>query len=314
MVSKRYQAAPLTKTSGHGNPGTTVTVHETANTSKGANAAAHANMQSRGNVRNASWQWSVDDKEAVQSFYHNIKCWHAGTAAGNNTSIGVEICVNSDGDFTKAVSNAAELVADILREKGAGVESIRQHEDWSGKDCPNFLREGSKGPTWDGFIAQVASLLSGEPASGGGNPAPPSDGKPRNRDGSITIAQDGIRGPATISRWQEVMATPIDGKISKGKGGSTLIKADQQFLNSVVAAGHIRNLTGKDQLDVDGIEGANTVKVRQFWLANAMNVQHQINLIGHPLGIDGILGKDTNTVHQFALNNATTGTKSYGRI
>lgn len=313
MVAKRYQAAPLTKTSGHGNPGTTVTVHETANTSKGANAAMHANLQSRGNVRNASWQWSVDDKEAVQSFAHNIKCWHSGKTAGNNTSIAVEICVNSDGDFNKAVSNAAELVADILREKGAGVESIRQHEDWSGKDCPNFLREGSKGPTWDGFVAQVASLLSGEPASGGGSPtAPAGPGYPTNRDGSKTIAVDGERGPETISRWQEVMGTPIDGKIDKKD--SALIKADQKFLNSVVAPSHIRNLTGKDQLDVDGIEGEKTIIVRQFWLRNAMNPQHQINLTGDVLAVDGINGPKTNKVHQFALNNTTTGTKQYGRI
>lgn len=310
MVAKRFQAAPLTKTSGHGNPGTTVTVHETANTSKGAGAAAHANLQTRSNVRQASWHWSVDDKEAVQSFHHNIRCWHAGTTAGNNNSIAVEICVNSDGDFTKTVSNAAELVADILREKGAGVSALRQHEDWSGKDCPNFLRDGSKGPTWDSFVGQVRSLLSGEPASGGGKP---SSGLGRNRDGSLTIAQDGIRGAATISRWQEVMGTPIDGKINKKD--SALIKADQEFLNSVVAPGHQRNLNaGESQLDVDGVEGEKTIRTRQFWLRNAMNVQHQINLIGHPLDFDGINGRDTNKVLQFALNNATTGTKRYGQI
>ena len=47
--------------------GTSVTVHETANTNRGANAQARANLQSNGNVRQASWPIQVDDCEVIRS-------------------------------------------------------------------------------------------------------------------------------------------------------------------------------------------------------------------------------------------------------
>lgn len=141
--------------------------------------------------------------------------------------------------------------------------------------------------------------------------APEIDSRPKNADGSLTIAQDGEEGAQTISRWQEVMGTPIDGVIDDV---SSLIKADQEFLNSVVSNNDIRNLTGKIQLDVDGERGRKTDIVRQYWLRNAMNPQHQKNLIGHLLEFDGDWGRESTLVLQFALNNTTSGSKQYGRV
>jgi len=307
MVAKRQQLAPTTKTSGVGNTGQTVTIHETANKGQGANAAVHANLQSRGNVRDASWHWTVDDHEAVQSFPHTIKCWHAGKANGNNTSIAIEICVNKDGDFIKATDNAAELAADILREKGHGIGQLVQHNHWSGKNCPTQLRSGSEGVTWDQFVAKVKAHLEGAPVPPTIPPAPPVQ-HPTNADGSLTLVEDGIRGPATKGRWQEVMGTPVDFVISEPV--STLINADQGFLNSVVPAEHIRNLTGKDKLDVDGQEGKKTVKVRQFWLYN-IQAPAVLGRQAQASDFDGILGPETNKLHQHALNLATSGSGRY---
>lgn len=138
------------------------------------------------------------------------------------------------------------------------------------------------------------------------------DSRPRNADGSLQLVVDGIRGPATIGRWQEVMGSPIDFVISKPE--STLIKFDQGFLNRVVGPEHIQNLTGKPTLTVDGDEGKRTIITRQFWLRNAVATGHQINLIGHLLDFDGVLGRETNLVHQFALNNARAYSGEYGRV
>ena len=66
------------KTYGGKNGKKFITVHQTGNTSRGANAQAHANLQSRNNVRSASWHWQVDDEDAIQSFPHDAQCWHAG--------------------------------------------------------------------------------------------------------------------------------------------------------------------------------------------------------------------------------------------
>jgi N-acetylmuramoyl-L-alanine amidase len=40
-----------------------ITVHETANVSRGADAAAHASLLERGNSRTASWHFSIYDKQ-----------------------------------------------------------------------------------------------------------------------------------------------------------------------------------------------------------------------------------------------------------
>src|SRR5690606_40500574 len=60
---------------GYGNKKKFITIHETANTNKGANAQAHANLQSRKNPREASWHYQVDDKEIIQSFPDDVMCW-----------------------------------------------------------------------------------------------------------------------------------------------------------------------------------------------------------------------------------------------
>lgn len=145
----------------------TVTVHETGNTARGANAAAHANLQSRPNPRLASWHWQVDDKEAVQSFLHGVRTFHAGTALGNREGISVEICVNSDGNQMQAYRNAAELVASILVQENLPLTAVVQHNYYSGKNCPEKLRAGTP-LSWGSFLALVKSHL---PTAGiGGKP------------------------------------------------------------------------------------------------------------------------------------------------
>lgn len=145
---------------------THITVHETANTARGATAAAHAKLQSSGNARKASWHWQVDDHEAVQSFSDEVICWHAGTTVGNLASIGVEICVNDGGDYQQAVANAAELVRTLMTAHNIPVARVVQHHHWSGKNCPARLRAGTHGITWPGFVA----LLTPPPARGGATP------------------------------------------------------------------------------------------------------------------------------------------------
>lgn len=44
---------------GSGNRVLHIVIHETANTGRGANAQSHANLQSNGNARSASWHYTV---------------------------------------------------------------------------------------------------------------------------------------------------------------------------------------------------------------------------------------------------------------
>lgn len=140
-----------------------VTIHETANTSKGAEALNHAKyLQGSGASKAASWHYCVDDSLVTRSIPEREVAWHSGNSKGNYNTIAIEICVNADGDFKKAVNNAAELTADILKRhnitKTNYEEYIFQHNYWSGKDCPTLLRKG-KPLTWAYFVERVGEYL-----------------------------------------------------------------------------------------------------------------------------------------------------------
>ncbi|MGG5793686.1 S-layer homology domain-containing protein [Bacillus nitratireducens] len=130
-----------------------ITIHETANTSKGANALNHAkylDSQARGNTdRSASWHFTVDDKEIYQHLPLNEVGWHAGNKTGNYESIGIEIAVNSDGDYAKAVENARKLAAYLMNELNISLDHVQKHQFWSGKNCPAFMIQRGQ---WNAFL------------------------------------------------------------------------------------------------------------------------------------------------------------------
>lgn len=133
-----------------------ITIHTTGNLSETADAAAHAKYQyNGGGGRQASWHYTVDAKEIWQSFPERAVCWHTGTANGNNSSLGIEICVHSRIDFPKACDNAAWLTAKLLIAYDLFPENVYQHYHWSGKDCPHELRTAKWGPNWHQFLEQV---------------------------------------------------------------------------------------------------------------------------------------------------------------
>ena len=140
---------------------TSITVHETANPSVGADAQAHANLQSSGNVRQASWHIQVDDSEAVRSYPDTAQCWHSGPAATD--SIAVEICVNADGDYEAAFTRAAAVVAGLRAKHGIPRSKVYDHAHWTGKNCPSVMRATGR---WQEFLnltegaAPVSTMIS----------------------------------------------------------------------------------------------------------------------------------------------------------
>ncbi len=147
MVNKRFVQGRMDRTSGRGFTKRYITVHETDNTAPGATADAHARLQARGNPRKASWGWTVDEKEAVQSYTDDTGCWATGSK-NNLLSIDVEVCVN--GNRAKAWQNAAELVADLKREHPDA--RIVQHNFHSGKNCPREMRASGR---WESWLASI---------------------------------------------------------------------------------------------------------------------------------------------------------------
>lgn len=148
---------------------TSITVHETDNTSLGADAQAHANLQTSGNVRQASWHIQVDDVEAIRSYPDEAQCWHAGTREGCETSIAVEICVNADGDYDKAFTRAANTVAELRQKHDLPRSAVVQHSHWTGKNCPRQMRLAGR---WDEFTKLTDPQKEAAPMSTMINPVP----------------------------------------------------------------------------------------------------------------------------------------------
>ncbi|MBK5349951.1 S-layer homology domain-containing protein [Bacillus sp. TH22] len=133
-----------------------ITIHETDNYSVGANARNHAQYlysQATGTTdRSASWHFTVDDKEIYQHLPLNENAWHAGDGAegtGNRESIAIEIAVNQDGDYNKAVENARKLAAYLMGELNIPLENVKKHQFWSGKNCPAIMIRNN---AWEPFL------------------------------------------------------------------------------------------------------------------------------------------------------------------
>lgn len=152
------------------NPCKYITVHDTANKRKGANAIMHARYINNGSE--VTWHYTVDDAQVVQHYIDSRQCWHAGDGKGkgNTQSIGIEMCVNSDGNFKKTVDNTVELVIYLMKKHNIPLSNVVQHNHWSGKNCPTSLRQNVYGITWNDFISKVKAGLNNnstnKPASG----------------------------------------------------------------------------------------------------------------------------------------------------
>ena len=146
-----------------------ITMHDTGNSRNGANARAHVNYL-KGDAADSlpvSWHFTVDDENIIQHLPLDENGWHAGDGGGgtgNRQSIGIEICMNADGDRERAEQKAAELAAFLIKKVPTLTsfpECMKQHYDWSGKNCPPVLRAG-KYNTWESFLDIVEGELGME--------------------------------------------------------------------------------------------------------------------------------------------------------
>lgn len=138
-----------------------ITVHNTANDASALNEIAYMTN----NNYEISYHYAVDDIQAVQGLPLNRNGWHAsdGTGPGNMTTIAIEICYSKSGGarFDKAEENAAELIAQLLKERGWGIDRVKRHYDYAPnkKYCPH--RTMDKG--WDRFLNMVKAKMGQKP-------------------------------------------------------------------------------------------------------------------------------------------------------
>ena len=136
-----------------------IVVHNTANNASANNEIAY--MLSNNNK--VSYHYAVDDTEIVQGIPENRNAWHAGDGGngqGNRKGLAIEICYSKSGGerFDKAEENAAEFIANKLKEKGWGIDKVKKHQDFANKYCPHRTLDYG----WERFLNKIRNYLGEE--------------------------------------------------------------------------------------------------------------------------------------------------------
>ena len=86
------------------------------------------------------------------STYYNASYNTIANRGGNLNSISIESCVNEGSDYTQTMRYLAKLVANLCIEYNLTPDRVKQHNTFSGKNCPQVLRESNR---WDEFMVLV---------------------------------------------------------------------------------------------------------------------------------------------------------------
>lgn len=139
-----------------------ITIHNTDNAAKGADAKAHAKFvkntgfyKHNGETIYVSWHYTVDDEQIIKHLPINEKAYHARNN-GNARSVGIEICMHKDINQDAAFLRAARLAAVLRYDLKKPNDAIVPHHFWTGKNCPSLLLTGGKpGKRWRDFLELV---------------------------------------------------------------------------------------------------------------------------------------------------------------
>lgn len=128
-----------------------IVIHNTGMASPQA-TAKRLSKSINSSTRQASWHFTVDDREIYQQLGIEEIGWHAGAPEGNNYGIGIEMAVYQGIDLNQALRKTARLTAQLMLAYNLDLEDVKQHYDFSRKNCPQVLREANR---WPEFLRLV---------------------------------------------------------------------------------------------------------------------------------------------------------------
>ena len=202
-----------------------IVIHETDNWSKGADAKAHATAMKNGNLA-GTVHYYVDSKSVYQTLDHSDGAWAVGDGKGkygitNRNSINIEICVNPETDYYKAVDKAEQLAAQLLKQYGWGIDHLKRHYDASRKNCPRRIQAEGR---WPEFVKKTVAYMKGATTV-----------KNTTTKNTVTLTdkikvqfpviQKGSKGTA-VSMLQAMLGVKVDGDF--GNDTDTSLKAFQK--------------------------------------------------------------------------------------
>lgn len=139
---------------------TSVTIHSTGNLTSTPEGERKW-LDNVTNKRSASWHYVVGEGVVIQAIPDNETAWHCGNSTGNNHSIGIEIV--ESGNRAKVLMTAAEFTAELLKKYGWGIDKLKRHYDWTGKNCPRILIDKTyikDNLNWQWFLKTVSAFLA----------------------------------------------------------------------------------------------------------------------------------------------------------
>lgn len=226
-----------------------VVIHETDNWSKGAGAKTHAKAMFNGNLA-GTVHYYVDSDSIYQTLAHEDGAWAVGDGKGkygitNRNSINIEICVNPETDYYKAVDKAEQLAASLLKQYGWGIDRLKRHYDASRKHCPRrIIDEG----LWEQFKEKTKEYMGGFASA--------ENNKPTGGDYMFKpeTVRKGDKNTSALLLQEILRARGFKGKDKKE------LKLDWEAGENTIYALKEYQKSRKGVLEVDGICGTNTWK------------------------------------------------------
>jgi N-acetylmuramoyl-L-alanine amidase len=147
-----------------------IVIHWTANINRGADALANRNYFNN-TARACSAHYIVDDKKIIHCIPDNEVAYHVGASkyaqvglsildnpySPNFFLIGVEMCVNSDGEWQNTYDNAIKLTAFLVKKYKLSVNDVYRHYDITKKACPLML---IKSIAWNKFKSDIETSIT----------------------------------------------------------------------------------------------------------------------------------------------------------
>lgn len=135
-----------------------IVIHETGGYRAGVDSDRIYSYWNRDENAEASTHFIVDENHTIQLLELDWKGWHVGDNQGhsditNNNSIGIEICVNEDGDYLMARARTIRLTRYLMKELDIDIDHVVRHYDASGKHCPDIMLRFPF--LWDDFKYQL---------------------------------------------------------------------------------------------------------------------------------------------------------------
>ncbi len=230
-----------------------VVIHETDNWSKGAGAKAHATAMKNGNLA-GTVHYYVDSTSVYQTLDHKDGAWAVGDGKGkygitNRNSINIEICVNPESDYYKAVDKAEQLAASLLKQYGWGTDRLKRHYDASRKHCPRRIQDEGLWPEFKRKTAAYMGTTTTEPDTSTNKPTTQTGGHYMFEPKTVKKGDSGL----SVLLLQEILRA----RGFKGKDGKDL-KLDRDAGTNTIHALTKYQESRKGVLEVDGICGDKT--------------------------------------------------------